>query len=669
MASPTTMRGELLRERKTFNDKFFLTLGDSTAGMSPYNPIQLGIGVTLRVNTNNHANSVRMTLKRVTDGDSETPRTITVTKVSDTEWRAEGAIGGTRLGFPQTPPDYHIPQCFELTMTARNRGRSISRVYNFWVGEGPVGTIVECIDREMIGAKPLVCCFDGLSFRDPIFAWPDEFAAFFANNFSPAMACLEDEGENLLPDPALGVYVVGLPEPLFGDIAPDNPWARGAEPSPTGLDFPFEPGSPEYTVNGIDNTGTPIAGSVWGFDFPTVASGLTHPVSLFNDKAWALTPREPHISPTFTWVVSPLLDFRNYQNALVEFYLWEDVEFDGGVRLQYSQDEGNTWTDFAGGDYSLPLIGGDPPMSVFGGSDDKIVVSPETLTRVTVDLSQFDGQQVRVRWCHGLDGGAPVDAVGDVVSGIKYFADAGPIIQMESDMDRLRAGHGDQWKYPRPGTFELWQHGTLQKARRAAPAGVHPTLGTGIVNTLVANPQVGNDIGGIGGGPNIGFPRGVDGVRIELVGGENWGPSGSDDFVFDLVLDTWAGAGYHILFGVAADWVGVQGGFIHLTGAQPAHLMGSINQAAAYYDALTGAAAWPAANTLGATIGVAVPGTHRITLRRSTSGVGFVNGTVYAVQVIVHTPGVIPAGGAGYFTTLFPADTLRSNVLRLTAVV
>jgi hypothetical protein len=239
---------------------------------------------------------------------------------------------------------------------------------------------------------------------------------------------------------------------------------------------------------------------------------------------------------------------------------------------------------------------------------------------------------------------------------------------MEQDMDRLRAGHGDQWKYPRPSAVELWQHGTIQKARRGAPAGVHPTLGTGVPNTLLANPQVGNDIGGGPGGPNIGFPRGVDGVRIEYVSGESWGPSGSDDFVFDLVLDSWAGAGYHILFGAAADWVGVQGGFVHLAGAQPAHLMCSIDQAAAYYDALTGAVAWPAANTLGATIGVAVPGTTRITLRRSTSGIGFLNGVTFAVQVIVHTPGILPAGGAGYFTTLFPADTLRSNVLRLVTV-
>lgn len=668
MASPTTLRGELLRERQTFNDRFFLVLGDSNAGMSPYNPIHLGIGVTLRVQTNGCVNDVRMTLKRVTDGPSETPGTITVTKVSDTEWRAEGAIGGAKLGFPQPAPDYHTPQCFELTMLARNLGRTVERVYNFWVAEGPAGTIVDCIDREMIGVKPLVCCFDGLSFRDPLFAWPDEFAAFFANNFPPVMSCIEDEGENLPPDPLQGVYVVGLPEPLFGAPAPDNPWARGAEPSPTGLDFPQEPGSPEYTVNGIDQTGLAAGGSVWGFDFPTVASGLPRPVSLFNDKGWVLTPREPHLSPTITWVVSPLIDFRNYQDAFVEFYLWDDVEFDGGVKLQYSQDEGATWTDFAGGDYSTGTVFGGPPMGVFGGAPDKIDIPQNVLTRVTVDLSQFDGQRVRVRWCHALDGGVPVDAVGSVVSGIKYFAGANQIIQMEQDMERLRLGHDDQWKYPRPSAVELWQHGTVQKAQRASPAAVHPTLGTGIVNTLVANPQVADDISGAPGSPNIGYPRGLDGVRIEYVSGEFWGPSGSDDFVFDLVLDTWAGAGYHILFGAASDWVAVQGGFVNLAGAQPAHLMCSIDQAAAYYDALTGGVAWPAANTLGATIGVGVPGTTRITLRRSTSGIGFLNGVIFAVQVIVHTPGIIPAGGAGYFASLFPADTLRSNVLRLVTV-
>lgn len=667
MASPTTMRGEMLRERKTINDRFFLTLGEGTAGMSPYNPLQLGLGVTLRVNTNNHVNDVRMTLKRVTDGDSETPRTITVTKVSDSEWRAEGAIGGVLLGFPQPAPDYHIPQCFELTLTVRNRGRAISRVYNFWVAEGPVGTIVECIDREMIGAKPLVCCFDGLSFRDPTFGWANEFADFFARNFDPAMACLNDEGEALLPDPSAGVYVVGLPDPLFGIPASDNPWARSEEASPTGLFYPYAPGSPEYSVNNLDNTGTPIAGSVLGFDFPAVASLKIHPVSVFNDKAWFLTPKEPYTTTTFTWLVSPLLDFRNFQNARVEFYLWENVAFDGGVRMQYSQDEGNTWTDFAAPTYNLPLVVGGPPMSVFGGSMDKIDVQDQTLTRVTVDMSQFDGQRVRVRWVLGLDGGAATDEPGPIISGIRYFADAGPILQMELDMDRLRNGFGQQWKYPRPSADELWQHGTIQKAPRGAPAAVHPTLGTGIANTLVANPQIGTDISAAPGSPNIGYPRGVDGVRIEYVSGEFWGPSGSDLFVFDLVLDSWApGTSYHILFGVAADWVVTQGGFAQLQALQPAHLMCSVDQAAAYYDAKP-AAAWPAANTLGVTL-VAGPGTTRISLSRIGSGILFLNGITWAVQVIVTSGAAIIPGGAGYFVQLFPVSTLRSNALRLITV-
>jgi hypothetical protein len=667
MASPTTMRGEMLRERKTINNRFFLTLGEGTAGMSPYNPLQLGLGVTLRVNTNNHVNTVRMTLKRVTDGDSETPRTITVTQVSDSEWRAEGAVGGVLLGFPQPAPDYHIPQCFELTLTARNRGRSISRVYNFWVAEGPVGTIVECIDRELIGAKPLVCCFDDLSFRDPTFGWVDEFAEFFARSFDAAMECIEDEGEGLLPDPGDGVYVVGLPDPLFSIIATDNPWARTEEDSPTGLFYPYATGSPEFTVNGFD-PGLIPAGSVFGFDFPTVSALLTHPISLFNDKAWVLTPREPYIGPTFTWVVSPLLDFRNFQNASMEFYVWEDIEFDGGVRVQYTQDEGNTWTDIPSGDYSVPLVFGGPPMGVFGGSNDKVVVQAQTLTRITVDLSQFDDQPVRLRWCSGFDGGVPVDAAGVVISGIRFFADAGPILQMELDMDRLRAGFGDQWKYPRPSADELWQHGTIQKAPRGAPAAVHPTLGTGIVNTLIANPQVGNDIGGIPAGPNIGYPRGVDGVRIELVSGELWGPTGSDLFVFDLVLDSWApGMTYHILFGAAANWVPVQGGFVQLQNVQPAHLMCSINQAAAYYNA-TPAGAWPAAGVIGAPI-VATSNTTRISLSRIGSGVIFVNGVTFAVQVIVKSAAALVPGGAGYFVQLFPISTLRSNALRLVTVV
>lgn len=683
MASPTTLRGELLRERRTFNDRFFLTLGESTAGMSPYNPIQLGLGVTLRVQTNNHVNNVRMTLKRVTDGDDEPAGVVTVAKFSDTEWRAEGAIGGARLGFPQPAPDYHIPHCFELKLIIRNRGRTVERTYNFWVGEGPVGTIVSCHTREMIGARPIVCCFDGLSFRDPIYPWAGdpaaEFAQFFALNGDPAMACLEDDGEGLppIPDPPFGVYVPGLPDPINFIPAVDNPWARGDEASPNPFDFPYQPGSPEYTVDGVDQTGLIPAGSTFDFDFPQVASGLTYPVTLFNDKGWGFSPREPYTDPSTTWLVSPEIDLRYYSNASMEFYLWEDLTSQGGVKLQYTQDEGASWTDIPPGDISVPTTGPQGgALSAFGGADDKLDVQAQTLTRITVDLSQFDGQQVRIRWCGGIGVGVIGTPAGPFVSGVKFFADAGPILQMEADMDRLRDGHGDQWKIPRPDEDEKWWHGARELAPRASAAAPPPSGGTGIANNLIANPQVGNDIGGVPGGPNIGFPAGLDpqaGVSIELAG------ANLDEIVtvagasaVRISLADWLPLGQYdivLLMGDEATWVGGAnpGGQVQLGGAQPAHLLCAVRQAVAYYDVPSGPGPWPAANTLGGLHLALNPGQSAI-YNFTLQGIWPV-GTVLACHAIITDLASAVGGGAGYFTNLFPnLDTLRSNALRFVII-
>lgn len=213
----------MLHVRRVANDKFFLSLGDGSAGISPYNPIQLGLGVRFRLMTNNSVNQVRFTMRHVASG---TERKVNPVKVGSNRWELEGAIGGNKLGFPQTPLNYYVPQCFELDVLIRNRLRTDTRTYTFWVGEGPVGTIYECVDRSVIGSKPLVCCFDGLGFRG--YGYPDEFTQFFLDNGSPAMDCLSDDGEGLLPDPAQGVYVEGLPAPLVGTIA--GPFPNNREP-------------------------------------------------------------------------------------------------------------------------------------------------------------------------------------------------------------------------------------------------------------------------------------------------------------------------------------------------------------------------------------------------------------------------------------------------------
>lgn len=226
MPTPTTLRVEMLHVRRTANDKFFLTLGEGTAGMSPYNPIQLGLGVRFRLLTNNHVNDVRFTLRHIA---SNTERRVRPVKVGSNRWEIEGAIGGDNLGFPQPPLNYYVPQCFELDVLIRNRLRTDLRTYTFWVGEGPVGTIYECVDRKVIGAKPLVCCFDGLGFRG--YGFPDEFTEFFLNNNSPVMDCLNDDGEGLLPDPLQGVYVEGLPAPLAGFVGGPFPFTRAPAPA------------------------------------------------------------------------------------------------------------------------------------------------------------------------------------------------------------------------------------------------------------------------------------------------------------------------------------------------------------------------------------------------------------------------------------------------------
>lgn len=211
----------MLHTRRVGNDKFFLTLGDGTAGMSPYNPIQLGLGVRFRLMTNNHVNDVRFTMRHIA---SNTEREVRPVKVGSNRWELEGAIGGDNLGFPQPPLNYYVPQCFELDVLIRNRNLTDLRTYTFWVGEGPVGTIVTCVERVVIGSKPMVCCYDGLGFRG--YGYPDEFTQFFMDNSSPVMDCLSDDGEGLLPDPNAGVFVPGLPAPLAGGVAPQNPFFR-----------------------------------------------------------------------------------------------------------------------------------------------------------------------------------------------------------------------------------------------------------------------------------------------------------------------------------------------------------------------------------------------------------------------------------------------------------
>lgn len=665
---------------ETFNDRFFLTMGNTGAGMTPYNPIQLGLGARLILQTDRNVNDVEMTLSRVVDGDSVNPNPLNPVKTSESTWEVEGAIGGARLGFPQPAPSYHVPQCFELRVVARNRSKVDVKTYTFWVGEGLVGTIAECIDRIAIGTKPLIAGFDGLGWHEFMFA--DNYAEFYArNNLDPFVSNDDDCLKGLNEDINEGVYVPGNGD-LWGGLtpAPDNPWARLPEPSsqPQFL-YPLTPASGAYVVNAIDNTGTTPSGAVFEFATPENASGNQ---SFGNQDAWRWDDRAPFPVPTLTWLVSPLLTFRNYTDAKVRFWYFEDITSasalaQGGLKLQWTDDEGDTWNDFADGDYNVALNASSLPMGGFGGATKRVIVELQTLTQIEVDLSVLDGREnVRIRFCTATSGAPVGSPYGPYISGIRYFANPNEILCIDWSMTHLRDGYGAQWSYARIPNNEQYEYGTFEKARRAAPAATHPTLGTGIVNNLVANPQVGNDIGGVPGGPNIGFPAGIGplhGLNIELVGSDEIITATGTGTIRISFSENFPllGSPYSIvlLMGEEATWVGGAnpGGQIQLQGTAPAHMLCAVRQSVAYYDVPSGPGPWPAANTLGGIHNAMNPG-DTLQYTFTLQGIWPV-GTVLACHVFIINPFVgLVVGGTGYFTRLFHTDTIRSNALRFVII-
>lgn len=161
----TTYRGEIERDGRLVNARAVLPLNTTLSGTNPRNPIQLGLGMTFTVVGNAQVASVTGTLRHLANDAEEEGRSITFSKsASAFIWTAEGAAGGSALGFPQSL-DYDTPQPFEMEISVVYRGGRQSRRYGFWVGNGEVSGCANCYTRESFSAVLQNCCFNQRGFR------------------------------------------------------------------------------------------------------------------------------------------------------------------------------------------------------------------------------------------------------------------------------------------------------------------------------------------------------------------------------------------------------------------------------------------------------------------------------------------------------------------------
>lgn len=661
MPTPTTLRGELLKSIRTFNDRFFLTLGDKGAGSSPYNPIQLGIGVRFIFQANNSVTNLQAFMSRVVDGESVSPRTVLPIQTNNNTWELEGAIGGDNLGFPQPVPNYYMPQCFELRVEARNRGRVDVRTYTFWVSEGPIGSIAQCVDREVVSGRPCLAGFDGVGWFDLGIPAQDNFSELFIRNqLPPTFATDCEDLINLPADPADGVHVIGLANPINGKTpAVANPWVRTAEPDVENTLLSIYPQSDEFSV--VDVGGF----SVWAFDVePTV------PTSFLGLHAWQMDA-DPYLVNSATALLSSVFDTRGYFNFKLKFHLRANLDLADGLKLQVTIDGGTTWVDVPSVDLNVAYDGNSAQLAVdFGGATDCWQVQDfKPPIEIVADLSAYDNKAaVQVRWAFSADAAGGGDT--PVVSQIYFQAKRSPSVNMDAEQARLKAGFGDQWKYQVISADEKFQQGRLNMAPTGSPAAVPPTGGSGVPNNLAVNIQVANDIGGAPGGPNIGYPLNTNGPAITLVSDDDLGPS-PNDFVINITLPPWLSGGtwdYVVCAGLAADWVGglnLGGTFLVPVTAD---LLGSV-QAATEFGVPDGGGAWVAGSIV--ILSMAKGTTKLHTLTQTGSGItwGPLIGQVWAVQIIAWDTLVgAPLIGLGLLGSVFPDGALRSNALRFVIV-
>jgi len=263
MGSPTTLRYSLLKERRGFGDKRFLTLGDGDAGMSSYNPMLIGLGVRFVVFGNNDTINVRYKLSRVVDGDITDAAERRFVEVANKQWAIEGALGGMKLGFPQDPqPNYGVPQCFRMELISSNIRREVSQVYYFWLASGPSGSIAELDERVESGMAPFACCLYKEPNWTPAAAEADPAGAVFSPG-SVGASAVDCEPEGVFTatnrDPDEGVYVPGTYDPIYHQPnapTPLEPWYdEPAIPAKTSDDEMFTNGFVPAWFHVIGDTG------------------------------------------------------------------------------------------------------------------------------------------------------------------------------------------------------------------------------------------------------------------------------------------------------------------------------------------------------------------------------------------------------------------------------
>ncbi len=309
-------------------------------------------------------------------------------------------------------------------------------------------------------------------------------------------------------------------------------------------------------------------------------------------------------------------------------------------------------------------------------------VADETITSIEIGLSQFDGTvNARFRFATVASGILPGDPpAGPIISGATVFADEGEIVCAEDAHARVLLGHGAQYKYATVIPEEKEQQGRLNRAPTLSPAPpptvvVLPATGSGIVDKIAANIQVANDIGGDPGGPSIGFPRGTDGPRLELISNDDFSAD-PNTFDFDIHLPSWvSGASWD--FAVAAGYFAPWDGTPMLTGdyfLQPvtANLAASLVRTRTW-GVPDGGGLWVLGNL--SVIGSMAPGaTRRYVLSQTGSGITwnpFLIGFRFGVCVIMWDSAVgapVPSGGPGLLTQTYPVGALRTNVLQFVVV-
>ena len=161
----TTYRAEIERDGTSLNRRQVVPMAQTLAGTNPRNPLQAGLGGTFVVTGNSLVTTVIGTMTYMPDTAQAQSKSITFAKDANAfRWTAEGAIGGSNLGFPEDL-DYDTPQPFEFTIKVVFRGGSQTRAYGFWVANGEISGCDTCYTRDSFSAVLQNCCYNQRGFR------------------------------------------------------------------------------------------------------------------------------------------------------------------------------------------------------------------------------------------------------------------------------------------------------------------------------------------------------------------------------------------------------------------------------------------------------------------------------------------------------------------------